>query len=473
MKKRICGTTLMFLVGGLLSITACAAEEGQTGQSRLSKLNPITKAKAAKEKITKTLKPPDPATPIRDKWAMIVALESFQDNSIRPVKYAQENALILSSYCASPEAGKFGPSRVVIVTNNKASKRNVEKALGESWLLKNALPNDLVVLYFCTRGQMKADGSDLLLYMFDANPSQPEQGTVELKALLKNLKQRIQSKQILCLLDVNPVVIKKEGETEDTSAKTPALPANSVTLQQIAAETGCTIFSAADIGQRTYPAFNNKCSYFMENIMEALALKSGEVQFDEVAQAVKQAVAAKVAADLKKQQTPVLAMSEDANPMLKTVIGSAVKSSTPDKLPKIGHPQDDVPGKAINIEPEIKVVKVNSKTPSTIKEEESYDDNASFGNVDFGPYMDKMKRDIQAQWNPPKGFNNQRVVTVFSIKKDGTIANASIVDGSGVEAVDKSAMDALEKASPLDPLPSGSPPYVQMKYQFDWTVKKN
>ena len=74
-------------------------------------LNPGDAAKAAKEKITNTLKPEDQPTPVRDKWALLVGLEAFNDDTIRPVKNAQSNASMLSTFLASPELGKFGPSR--------------------------------------------------------------------------------------------------------------------------------------------------------------------------------------------------------------------------------------------------------------------------------------------------------------------------------------------------------------------------
>ncbi|MBX9670791.1 MAG: TonB C-terminal domain-containing protein [Candidatus Obscuribacterales bacterium] len=478
---------------------AVESAQSQPSQSKLNKmLSPVAAAKAAKEKITnakekittakdkitKSLLPAEPAVPLRDKWALIVGLEKFNDDSIRPIKFAQQNSVLMSSFLANPELGRFGASRVVIVTNNKATKNNVTKALGDTWLLKNALPNDLIVLYFSTRVKLKSDGSDLLLYMFDTPSTQPDIGSIELKAMLKNLRQRTQSQQILCLLDVGPDIKKKsqeEGNQDDAPAPTDLdAPSTHVTLQQIAEETGTTILAASEIGGRSYPSSTKGCSSFVENLLEGLATSNGQIEFDQVAQYVTKMVKSKVATDFKREQTPVFASSDQSALMLKTVIGTTVKSSTPEKVAKIGHPPERAPDAPMRSKPggDDKVVSINPTRSITTKmkpvqeDDESYD-NAEFGNVDFGPYMTKMKRDIQAKWKPPKGFNEQRVIAVFSIKKDGTIANASIVDGSGSEPVDKSAMEALEAASPLDPLPQGSPPYVQIRYQFDWKVTKN
>jgi TonB family protein len=87
--------------------------------------------------------------------------------------------------------------------------------------------------------------------------------------------------------------------------------------------------------------------------------------------------------------------------------------------------------------------------------------------------MAKMKQDIQKKWAPPKGLENRHVTTVFTILRDGTIVNPTIVDSSGDEDIDKAALQALHNASPLDALPLGAPKSVQIKYQFDWRVSRN
>lgn len=461
----------------LRSVSAAKAALSPANAAKKAKqaLAPVNNAaKAAKEKLSKSLTPPEPTNFIRDKWAFLVGLEAFNDDTVKPVKNAQQNAVLISSFLASPDLGKFGKSRVVIVTNSKATKNNVSKALGETWLLKNALPNDLIVLYFCTRGEWKADGSDLLLYMFDTPSSQPELSSLALKETLTNLQKRTQSKNILCLLDLGPVA-KKDGEDNAETSESQDASAASMTLEKIAQESGTTILASNSVGGKSYPSSTKPCSAFVEHLLEGLATSKGEVEFDQVAQYVCKMVKDRVAQDFRKEQIPILASSEVGAPMLKTAVSVAVKSSMPEKHAKIGHPPERAPAETPRPNQAVKVAAKSSPPKTTSKEDEDEDeiDYSQAGNVDFGPYMDKMKKDIQSKWKPPKGFNAQRVVAVFTIKKDGSIANASIVDGSGVEAVDKSAMEALQAASPLDPLPQGAPPYVQIRYQFDWTVTRN
>ena len=109
-----------------------------------------------------------------------------------------------------------------------------------------------------------------------------------------------------------------------------------------------------------------------------------------------------------------------------------------------------------------------ASAPADDADDDDADEKAA--NVDFGPYMAKMKRDIQSKWKPPKGFTQRSIAAVFSIMRDGQIVDPRIVDSSGIEDVDNSALEALKVASPLDPLPQGAPKSVQIRYQFDWKV---
>jgi TonB family protein len=86
--------------------------------------------------------------------------------------------------------------------------------------------------------------------------------------------------------------------------------------------------------------------------------------------------------------------------------------------------------------------------------------------------MAKMKKDIQAKWKPPKGLEQRRVGVTFSINRDGSIVDGAVVESSGVDAIDKSALEALKDASPIDPLPKGAPRSVEIRYRFDWKVSQ-
>jgi TonB family protein len=114
-----------------------------------------------------------------------------------------------------------------------------------------------------------------------------------------------------------------------------------------------------------------------------------------------------------------------------------------------------------------------SVTKSAAQEAGDDDDNDDTPprNVDMGSYVKEMKRLIQSKWTPPKGMQEKHVVSVFTIRRNGTIEDPTIVESSGTQSVDESAMAALKAASPLPKLPAGSPQFIQIRYKFDWNVK--
>jgi protein TonB len=116
------------------------------------------------------------------------------------------------------------------------------------------------------------------------------------------------------------------------------------------------------------------------------------------------------------------------------------------------------------------VVKNGTKTWEGPPDEDEDAGGGITGNVDFGSYMAAMKQTIQKNWQPPKGLEDKKVAAVFTIMRDGTIKEPEIVESSGSAEVDKTALEALQKASPLAPLPLGAPRSVQIRYQFDWHV---
>ena len=74
--------------------------------------------------------------------------------------------------------------------------------------------------------------------------------------------------------------------------------------------------------------------------------------------------------------------------------------------------------------------------------------------LDFGPYMAYLKRTMKRNWAPPKSASSKRVVVRFIIAKDGRLLSKKIVQTSGDEVMDQSALSAVDLSAPFRPLPS-------------------
>lgn len=75
--------------------------------------------------------------------------------------------------------------------------------------------------------------------------------------------------------------------------------------------------------------------------------------------------------------------------------------------------------------------------------------------VDFGPYLQRVRQDIQANWYrqipDPIMTKKGKVIIELSIMKDGTVANMRFVETSGNVLLDRAAWGGVTKANPFPP----------------------
>jgi TonB family protein len=398
--------------------------------------------------------PPPPSSFVHEKWALVVAEEKFQDPDISPAPFAGPSAAELIKVLGSASSGRFAPDHIKILTGEKATRSAVEEAVSE-WLLKKALPRDLVVLYFCGRIAPCHGGKELSFCTYDTLLSERETSGVPLGELLEEIRHRTQSPYIVCLLDT------ALARAEESSQRLPNLAA-------VSAESKVTILSSGSASRSSAgePVSSSPLSH---NLAEALNTSCGMMPLKAVADYVLAHSQGTDAAGNDGLLKPGLTPAVDANDLLTLSLGMVVKSSIPPKKIAIGHPLDNL---VLNRQ-DLTVPRMPPPQTAKPNKEDEEDEEEAANNFDFGSYISQMKHDIQLKWQPPKGFENRRVVVTFVIARNGTISDPSVVESSGVESVDRSALEALKSASPLAPLPLGAPKSVQIKYQFDWHVRGN
>ncbi|MGD9682915.1 MAG: TonB C-terminal domain-containing protein [Candidatus Obscuribacterales bacterium] len=91
--------------------------------------------------------------------------------------------------------------------------------------------------------------------------------------------------------------------------------------------------------------------------------------------------------------------------------------------------------------------------------------------IDFGPYMVNLQRQIKRHWFPPKGDKTRYAKAKFKIKKDGALGSTiTISEFSGIKRFDDAAIEAIKSASPFEALPDGSPDFVEIEFTFNYNV---
>ena len=97
--------------------------------------------------------------------------------------------------------------------------------------------------------------------------------------------------------------------------------------------------------------------------------------------------------------------------------------------------------------------------------------NSAFGNR-FGAYADLVVRRVTDKWQTAglAGLHTAPMVVItFDILRDGSIRNAKVIQRSGIETLDYSALRAVTDAAPFQPLPAEydqSVATVELRFQL-------
>ena len=404
--------------------------------------------------------------PTRDKWALLVGVNQYQDTSIKPLRIARNDVLLVSTLLKEPAIGRFARDHVSNLVGRTATRDAVEQAIldSSSSLIKKALPSDIIFLYLSARTLPLSQEHDLCLCTYDTLTSEAALSGVKLGETLSKLKKRTQCGQIVCVLDCASVS-KKDFDRPDV-----------VSLEELSRKTGVSIISASELNEDTPACYAGTVSSFALYFANAIRNSSGACSLSMLVNYVQDNLN-RESQELGTASQAVSFIPSETNPNAKDIVlGTAVRN-VPHHV-AVGHnvstlaldrPDLAAPhrGMVLASNPSPPRI-VNGKTPDDEDADESF-----FSKVDYGPWMEKMKKDIRAKWRPPKGLEQRHVATLLTIKRDGSIVSPSIVESSGIPAVDQSALDALKASSPLDPLPAGAPASVQVRYVFDWKVAHN
>ena len=91
--------------------------------------------------------------------------------------------------------------------------------------------------------------------------------------------------------------------------------------------------------------------------------------------------------------------------------------------------------------------------------------------VDFNPYMNTMYSSIKKNWHPTENSGAGKVVVSYKIKRDGTIIEPKIVSSTN-KTLNKSAIEAIKKSSPLQPLPKRCKrDLIEVSFTFNYNLE--
>lgn len=91
--------------------------------------------------------------------------------------------------------------------------------------------------------------------------------------------------------------------------------------------------------------------------------------------------------------------------------------------------------------------------------------------ADFNSYMNTMYCTIKKNWHPTENSDAGKVVVSYKIKRDGTIIEPKVVSSTN-KTLNQSAVEAIEKSSPLQPLPKKcKKDLIEVSFTFNYNLK--
>lgn len=266
MKSRIVAIGVQIAVIWSLGTTACVAQESTS-----------------------------PDRVIKDKWALIVGISNFQDNSIN-LKFAAKDAQDFYQYLI--KEAHFAPDHVRLLTNEQATRENILSQLGDEWLPRVVQPDDLALIFISSHGSPATMDLEGINYVVAHNTDKNRLYAtgIPIQELSRIIKERVHSDRVVVILDA----------CHSGSAKTAEKGIKSITnfnAEAIAQGTGQMVICSSAPDETSWESRNYDNGVFTHHLIEALRSKPKMV---EVFDYLKEQVRTEVLQDRGALQTPQL-----------------------------------------------------------------------------------------------------------------------------------------------------------------------
>lgn len=239
------------------------------------------------------------STPIRDKWALIIGISKFAMPSLN-LRYAAKDAADFKDFLITK--CHFAPDHIKLMTNEQCTKERIIDVLGDSWLPRVALPDDLVVVFISSHGSpadMDVRGSNFIV-TYDTNPDHLYATGLSLMEIAVSLKDRVHTGRSILILDAC------HSAADNDSGKGLNRVLN-FDVNQVAQGSGSIVLSSSEKSQRSWESKKYQNGVFTHTLMDALLSKGEGTKLNDAFTYLKDNVQAETAAERGMLQTPCMA----------------------------------------------------------------------------------------------------------------------------------------------------------------------
>lgn len=236
--------------------------------------------------------------PIRDKWAVVIGIDKFSDKRIPSLRYSVKDAQDFAKFLVEKE--NFAADHIKILLNEEASADQILDTIGDNWLPRRVLPEDLVLIYASTHGSPKEVdvAGENFLVASDTKVDRLFSSAIKLEDLAAAIKRRTGCKRIMLVLDAC-----NSGAAAATGGKG-IVRGQNFDLETIVGE-GVVVLSSSSADQRSWESMRYPNGVFTRRLIEALQAKGTATSIDDAFKVLCESVEQEVKYDRKTFQTPV------------------------------------------------------------------------------------------------------------------------------------------------------------------------
>jgi len=138
--------------------------------------------------------------PVKDKWALVIGISKFANPQYN-LKYASKDAQDFYDYLVTE--GNFQKDHVLMLLNEKATRRNIMAAFGDKFLPAVCQHGDLVTIYISTHGTPanKDPGKRNFIIAYDTEAESLYETGVDMDELYRRVKEGVKTNRALIVMD--------------------------------------------------------------------------------------------------------------------------------------------------------------------------------------------------------------------------------------------------------------------------------
>ena len=289
-KKAFSLLSMSLLVTGLFNFVPVIAAEQESAENKVMKA------------IDESAK-----RPIKDKWAVVIGVDTFKDSRIPKLRYPAKDAQDFAKFLV--EKANFAPDHVLLLLNENATRNNIVSAIAGNWLPMRVLPDDLVVIYASTHGSPSEldKGGENFLVAYDTEQTDLFTSGVLLQDLAPTIYRRTHCDRVVLLLDAcnsGAAEVGGKGLYRTTNFDPTAL-----------AGKGQIVISSSGADQRSWESKRYNNGVFTRNLIEILAKEQEKADLQSAFDVLKDKVQSEVKFDRQAFQTPVMHSKWEGEPL--------------------------------------------------------------------------------------------------------------------------------------------------------------